>query len=237
MEQSQTAEHVALEHTAHSFPSSENPAAREDRAESEDYQMKEFIFIQDQSNTSIRTNLITNEEIHAGTAPKMYKVFQRGVPMNEWPELSKEDYIAYWNGIDAFRMKEARKKLCGCPRSKIRKCDGDCVMCPYYVWDKFDYLDAPVHDDEGNEDNLMNRLVDDNSHSPENVSEQRMLAEAIGEAVDTLTDEEWLYYALWDLKYSYSEIAIAFGLSSKQLASYRLGKIFKKLRLCLETWN
>ena len=199
--------------------------------------MKEFNFAQNQENTNVTTSITADSETSAAASPKMYKVFQRGIPTDEWLELSKEDYIAYWNDTDAFRMKVARKKLCGCPRSKIRKCDGDCVMCPFYRWEKYDYLDAPIVDEEGNEDTLMSRLVDVSTPTPEEATEKTMLAEAIGEAVDTLTDEEWLYYALWDLKYSYSEIAVAFGLSSKQLASYKLGKIFKKLKLCLETWN
>lgn len=195
--------------------------------------MKEFNFVENQERTNGVTSEGASSVPHAAAATKMYKVFQRGIPMDKWPELSKEDYIAYWNGLDAFRMKQARNKLCGCPKSKIRKCDGDCEMCPFYQWDKNISLDAPIVDDEGNEDTLMNRLVDENTPTPEEALLVKDRYESLYRAIGQLYEEDQTLILMTLKNKPQIEIAKALGLKGQSNVRYRKQRAFARLQAIL----
>ena len=155
----------------------------------------------------------------------------------EWVEVDEEYYEIYMREVGTFRKKQYRDGLCMCSRNKEYMCDCDCLTCTYYRQDAFVSLDAAIADDKGNEETLMDQLVDEDSLTPEEATTKSCLEDAIGIAVEQLSDDEWLYYAFWDMEYSYSEIARAFCLKSKQLAAYRVGKILKRLGAMLEAWN
>ena len=45
---------------------------------------------------------------------------------------TKEEFDAYYRGINAFRKTQMNHGCCVCPRSKWLDCDMDCQTCPFY---------------------------------------------------------------------------------------------------------
>ena len=154
----------------------------------------------------------------------------------KWIPVSKEYYETYMREIGAFKKKQYRQGFCKCPGTKEYMCDCDCLTCPFYKKDVFVSLDAPIYDDEGNEETLMDRLMDENALSPEKEVVDSIFLEAFGHALDQLTDREYLVYALWDMNYSLREIAEAFRWKNKQLAGYWMGKVRSKLAKYMIAW-
>lgn len=163
-----------------------------------------------------------------------YRIYIRSE--RHWIPVSKEYYETYMCEIGAFKKKQYRQGLCKCPGTKEYMCDCDCLTCPFYKKDVFVSLDAPIFDDEGNEETLMDRLMDEDTLSPEEEVVDNIFLEAFGHALDQLNDREYLVYALWDMNYSLREIAEAFGWKSKQLAGYWMGKVKNKLTKYMLMW-
>ena len=167
---------------------------------------------------------------YAASSEQKYRIFQRGIPACDWMEVTKEEYIAYWNGVDAFRMAQVRDNACGCPKSKIRYCDCDCLMCPYYKWERGDSLDAPIVDDEGNEDTLMDRLEDMNTQTPEEALLEKAELEQLYQAIEELCEEDRTLMIMTLKGRDWKQIAKVLGLKRQSNVAKRKQRAMKALR-------
>ena len=152
---------------------------------------------------------------------------------HRWFPVSKEYFETYMRDIGAFKKKQYRQGLCKCPGTKEYMCDCDCLTCPFYKKGAFLSLDAPIVDDEGNEETLMEQLMDESTLSPE---EELLVKDEYGSlyrAIDQLCEEDRIL-TLMTLKGKLQiEIADVLGLKRQSNVRYRKQRVIEELKAIL----
>ena len=90
---------------------------------------------------------------------KQYTIYIRST--KESVPVSKEEFDAYYHGINIYRIRHQRHGRCVCPASKRLTCDMDCLTCPFHRMGDMRSLDYTETDDEGNETAWVDEIPDD----------------------------------------------------------------------------
>ena len=160
-----------------------------------------------------------------------YRIYIRSE--RHWIPVSKEYYETYMCEIGAFKKKQYRQGLCKCPGTKEYMCDCDCLTCPFYKKDAILSLDAPIVDDEGNEETLMEQLTDESTLSPEEELLVKDEYESLYRAIDQLCEEDRIL-TLMTLKGKLQiEIADVLGLKRQSNVRYRKQRVIEELKAIL----
>lgn len=100
---------------------------------------------------------------------KQYTIYFRST--KESIPVSKEVFVAYYRGVDAYRIRQQRHGRCVCPASKRLTCDMDCLTCPYYRKGDMRSLDYIDVDEDGNETAWVDEIPDDSPLLEETIAE------------------------------------------------------------------
>lgn len=146
--------------------------------------------------------------------------------------VNKEEFDAYYHDINIYRIRQQRHGRCVCPASKRLTCDMDCLTCPFQRMGDMRSLDYTETDDEGNETAWVDEIPDDSpllegiiieasemkalyarltDLMPEaiKIGELRLeglTEDAIGERIDTITDDSEYRRQLEDLNNGCGEV-------------------------------
>ena len=138
--------------------------------------------------------------------------------------ISEEIYHAIYPEIERTRKRMQRACRCGCPRSMLWACDGDCGICPYATAGNHVSMDTPLS--EHSELTLADTLMDD-TPLPESIAEDRALLSALYDELNALDPDGRL---ICELKANHSEREAAeiLGIPFTTF-QYRWNKIRKHL--------
>lgn len=150
-----------------------------------------------------------------------------------WVPVTKEYYEAYTREIGAFKKKQYRQGFCKCPGTKEYMCDCDCLTCPFYKKDAMVSLDAPIIDDEGNEETLMDHLVDEDTLTPEEVLLEKDEHESLYRAIGELCEEDQILIHMTLAEKTQIEIAEVLRLKGQSNVRYRKLRAVEQLRTFL----
>ena len=150
-----------------------------------------------------------------------------------WVPVTKEYYEAYTREIGAFKKKQYRQGFCKCPGTKEYMCDCDCLTCPFYKKDAMVSLDAPIIDDEGNEETLMDHLVDEDTLTPEEVLLEKDEHESLYRAIGELCEEDQILIHMTLAEKTQIEIAEVLRLKGQSNVRYRKLRAVEQLRTLL----
>ena len=164
------------------------------------------------------------EEAHE----KEYRIYIRGI--RKWVAVDREYYIEYRRETGAFKKKQYRHGMCACPFGKEYMCDCDCLTCPFYRKEMMVSLDAPITDDEGNEDTPMDRLVDVDSLTPEEALLQKDETETLHKATEQLSPTQQVVVRMMMDDKTQVEVAHALGLKTQSTVSFHKEKALDSLR-------
>ena len=199
--------------------------------------MKEFYFAQNQEITNTQeTTAPATQQQSTKKAPKKpgYRIYIRSE--RKWIPVSKEYYETYMREIGAFKKKQYRQGFCKCPGTKEYMCDCDCLTCPFYKKDVFVSLDAPIYDDEGSEETLMDRLMDEVTLSPEEALLVKDEHESLYRAIEQLCEEDRILILMTLAEKPQIEIAEALGLKGQTNVAKRKRRALKALREALKQY-
>ena len=150
-----------------------------------------------------------------------------------WLPVSKEYYETYMRDIHTFRNRQYRQGLCKCPGTKEYMCDCDCLTCPFYKKDVIVSLDAPIIDDEGNEETLMDHLMDEDTLSPEEVLLVKDERESLYRAVEELSPRQQMVIRMMLEEKTQAEIAEALEIKAQSTVSFHKERAVDALRKIL----
>ena len=186
--------------------------------------MKEFFLNQE---------IINTQETSKAQDPGRvgYRIYIRS--SRRWVPVSKEYYETYMREVGAYKKKQYRQGLCKCPGTKEYMCDCDCLTCPFYKKDVIMSLDAPIIDDEGNKERLMDCQIDENTLSPEEVLLVKNERESLYKAIDKLCEEDRILILMTLAEKSQIEIAEALGLKRQSNVRYRKLRALGQLKTLL----
>ena len=91
-------------------------------------------------------------------------------------------------------------------------------------------LDAPITDDEGNEDTPMDRLVDVDSLTPEEALLQKDETETLHKAIEQLSPTQQIVVRMMMDDKTQLEVAHALGLKTQSTVSFHKEKALDSLR-------
>jgi len=230
LEYKQSGAHATRDTRVHNFPSSENPAAGEDRAESEDYQMKEFVLncVKDAHKPETIVGNTKEDSTNNLSARNGNRIYIRST--RRWVPVSETYYVTYMREVGAFKKRQYRHGFCMCPGTKEYMCDCDCLTCPFYKKDAIMSLDAPIMDDEGNEETLMDHLVEEDTMMPEEVVLEKDEHESLYRAIEELCEEDQILIRMTLAEKPQIEIAEALGLRGQTNVAKRKRRALKALR-------
>ena len=152
-----------------------------------------------------------------------------------WVPVSKEYYETYMRDVHTFRNRQYRQGFCKCPGTKEYMCDCDCLTCPFYKKDAMESLDAPIIDDEGNEETLMDRLVDENTLTPEETLLEKDERESLYRAIARLNPTQQTVIRMMLKEKAQTEIAEALGIKTQSTVSFHKDRAVEILRRILIT--
>ena len=135
--------------------------------------------------------------------------------------------------VGAFKKKQYRQGFCKCPGTKEYMCDCDCLTCPFYKKDAMVSLDAPIIDDEGNEETLMDHLVDEDTLTPEEVLLEKDEHESLYRAIGELCEEDQILIHMTLAEKTQIEIAEVLRLKGQSNVRYRKLRAVEQLRTLL----
>lgn len=189
--------------------------------------MKEFFLNQE---------IINTQETSKAQDPGRvgYRIYIRS--SRRWVPVSKEYYETYMREVGAYKKKQYRQGLCKCPGTKEYMCDCDCLTCPFYKKDVMVSLDAPIFDDEGNEEALMDRLMDEVTLSPEEALLVKDEHESLNRAIEQLCEEDRILILMTLAEKPQIEIAEALGLKGQTNVAKRKRRALKALREALKQY-
>jgi len=150
-----------------------------------------------------------------------------------WVPVSKEYYETHMRDVHTFRNRLYRQGFCKCPGSKEYMCDCDCLTCPFYKKEAMKSLDTPISDDEGNEETLMGRLVDECTPMPEDALIEKDERESLYRAIEQLCEEDQILIRMTLAGKQQIEIAEALGLKGQTNVAKRKSRALKALRKAL----
>ena len=150
-----------------------------------------------------------------------------------WVSVSKEYYEKHMRDVGAFKKKQYRQGFCKCPGTKQYMCDCDCLTCPFYKKDAMESLDVPIIDNEGNGETLMERLVDENTRTPEEALLEKDEQESLYRAIEELCEEDQILIRMTLAEKPQIEIAEALGLKGQTNVAKRKRRALKTLREAL----
>ena len=218
--------------------------------------MKEFFFVENTQKDTQETTKVQegnqqtaqetayNHTLVASTAQQTARLAQKHTNCRifvrserKWIPVSKEYYEMYMRGIHTFRNRQYRQGLCKCPGTKEYMCDCDCLTCPFYKKDVIVSLDAQIFDDEGNEETLMDRLMDENTLSPEEALLEKDEHESLYKAIDQLCEEDRILIMMTLAEKPQIEIAEALGLKGQSNVAKRKQRALKALREAIKQYE
>ena len=152
-----------------------------------------------------------------------------------WVPVTKEYYETYMRDVHTFRNRQYRQGFCKCPGTKEYRCDCDCLTYPFYKKDAMESLDAPIIDDEGNEETLMDRLVDENTLTPEETLLEKDERESLYRAIARLNPTQQTVIRMMLKEKAQTEIAEALGIKTQSTVSFHKDRAVEILRRILIT--
>lgn len=152
-----------------------------------------------------------------------------------WVPVSKEYYETHMRDVHTFRNRLYRQGFCKCPGSKEYMCDCDCLTCPFYKKEAMKSLDAPISDDEGNEETLMGRLVEENTLTPEEALLEKDEHESLYRAIEQLNPTQRTVIRMMLKEKAQIEIAEALGIKTQSTVSFHKDRAVEILRRILNT--
>ena len=105
--------------------------------------------------------------------------------LNKSIEVSKEAHDDYYRDINAYRRTQQNHGRCVCPKADYRDCDMDGWTCKYRRCGDTLSLDCPTSNDEGDEETMLDKMVDEASDTAEIAADQ-LLLEALIKRMDKL---------------------------------------------------
>ena len=148
--------------------------------------------------------------------------------LNEWFEVTEEQYYGYYREIWATRKRAQYHGQCTCPKSKIWTCDGDCLVCPYRTVGNMTSLDYTYDNDENNSLEEMSRHQSASSDLDEMIADKISL-EVLLEKLITIMPEAKMIGELRLQGLNDSAIAEAIGISRTTFL-YRLKKAYAQIK-------
>lgn len=127
--------------------------------------------------------------------------------------VSKEVRDTHYGEAARIRMKEQAHGRCVCPQSKVRACDGDCLICEYRRSGVLTSLDVPI--DEDGEDTLMD-IVPSEAPTIESIIADRDLIDHLFARLRELDPDADTIIAMWMDDDSVSDRTIAKALGRPQ---------------------
>jgi len=153
--------------------------------------------------------------------------------MRRWVSVSKEYYEKHMRDVHTFRNRLYRQGFCKCTGTREYMCDCDCLTCPFYKKDVMESLDAPIIDDEGNEETLMDRIVDENTLTPEEALLDKDERESLYRAIEDLCEEDQILIRMTLAEKPQKEIAEALGLKGQSNVRYRKLRAVEQVKTLL----
>ena len=192
--------------------------------------MKELFLncIEDNSKTESIVGIIEENIANEHIARNCNRIFIRST--RRWVPVSEEYYVTYMREVGAFKKRQYRHGFCMCPGTKEYMCDCDCLTCPFYKKDAIMSLDAPIMDDEGNEETLMDHLVEEDTMMPEEVVLEKDEHESLYRAIEELCEEDQILIRMTLAEKPQIEIAEALGLRGQTNVAKRKRRALKALR-------
>ena len=111
------------------------------------------------------------------------KIYLRS--MNRSIEVSKEEHDNYYRYINAYRRTQQNHGRCTCPKADYRYCDMDCWTCKYHRAGDTVSLDCPKTNEEGDEESMLDKMVDEAADTAAIAADQ-LLLEALIKRMDEL---------------------------------------------------
>ena len=143
--------------------------------------------------------------------------------MNKVIEVSKEVHDDYYRDINAYRRTQQNHGRCACPKANYRYCDMDCCTCKYRRAGDTLSLDCPATNDEGDEETMLERMVDEASDTVEIAADQ-LLLETLIKRMDELVPGIFRAFELRQNGLSDTEIAQELDIPRTTLLS-RMKKV------------
>lgn len=149
------------------------------------------------------------------------KIYLRS--MNKTIEVSKEAHDDYYRDINAYRRTQQNHGRCACPKADYRYCDMDCWTCKYRRAGDTLSLDCPTTNEEGDEETMLDKMVDEASDTAEIVADQ-LLLETLIKRMDELVPGIFRAFELRQNGLSDTEIAQELDIPRTTLLS-RMKKV------------
>lgn len=149
------------------------------------------------------------------------KIYLRS--MNKTLEVSKEVHDDYYRDINAYRRTQQNRGCCACPKADYRYCDMDCLTCKYHRFGSTLSLDCPIVNEEGDEETMLDKLVDEASDTAEIAADQ-LLLEVLIERMEELVPGIFHAFELRQNGMSNTEIAQELNIPRTTLVS-RMKKV------------
>lgn len=152
-----------------------------------------------------------------------------------WVTVSEDYYATHMRDVHTFRNRQYRQGFCMCPGTKEYMCDCDCLTCPFYKKDAMESLDAPIIDDEGNEETIMDRLVDEDALTPEEDLLEKDEHESLYRAIEQLPPAQQTVIRMMLEEKAQIEIAAALGIKTQSTVSFHKDRAVESLRRIMIT--
>ena len=143
--------------------------------------------------------------------------------LNKSIEVSKEVHDDYYRDINAYRRTQQNHGRCVCPKANYRSCDMDCYTCKYSRAGDMLSLDCPTTNEEGDEETMLDKLIDEASDTAEIATDQ-ILLEALIKRMDELVPGIFRAFELRQKGLSDTEIAQEMDIPRTTLLS-RMRKV------------
>lgn len=143
--------------------------------------------------------------------------------LNKSIEVSKEAHDDYYRDINAYRRTQQNHSRCVCPKADYRYCDMDCWTCKYRRCGDTLSLDCPTSNDEGDEETMLDKMVDEASDTAEIAADQ-LLLETLIKRMDKLAPGIFRAFELRQNGLSDTEIAQELDIPRTTLLS-RMKKV------------
>lgn len=143
--------------------------------------------------------------------------------LNKSIEVTKDFHDDYYRDLNAYRRTEQNHGRCTCPRSKYYYCDMDCNSCQYSRAGDTLSLDCPTTNDEGDEETMLDKMVDEATDTAEIAADQ-LLLEALIKRMEELVPGIFRAFELRQSGLSDTEIAQELDIPRTTLLS-RMKKV------------
>lgn len=149
----------------------------------------------------------------------------------------RKEYAALCREVE--RDKKREQRALQCPYKGTAKCDGwkrdlegncRCDTCSYCAVSREISLDAPILDEEGHKDSLAQKIPIEAASIDEALAKKERLEQLAVILASLPEDDRKLVIASVQDGMDFGKLAVQFGLSNRNYASKKTGRILERLR-------